>query len=201
MFDHPARWLAGTVALGIAGGLAFVILPTSSHPSRFPAANQSQVVTSGPGQTSIVEATFTKAIQTDREIQAPSSPPPATTAVRKAQLQNGEAALARYFVPAVASREEQGLINAVNAEANPNFRNIGSGVKNVKFDSVAVSGSTATLTADVTTWAKFQQQDNGSWVTSDPVNVMIYNMTMTRNSSGQWIVSSMVGDFAPGQGP
>jgi hypothetical protein len=102
----------------------------------------------------------------------------------------------------MAQHEQVGLTNAVNAEADPKFRNVGSGVSKVKFDSVAVSGNTATLRAEVTTWAKFQQQQNdGKWATANPVNVMIYNVTMTRNSSGQWLVSSMVGDFAPGEGP
>jgi len=176
------------------------------------------MVASDSNQTSAVEAIFTSAIEADREAQAPSASaygntanavvsagrvaPAASAAVRNTQLQDGKSALAKYFAPAQAKHEEIGLINAVKAEADPKFRNLGSGVKNVKFDSVAVSGNTAILSAEVTAWAKFQQQgNNGNWATANPVNVMIYNVTMIRNSSGQWIVSSMVGDFAPGEGP
>lgn len=190
--DRRVRWLVGVIALGAAGGIAFAFLPAGSDPR--------QIV--------VVEAAFAKAIGIDRDIQAPPASraggvaPPATTGVRKAQLQDGEAALARYFAPALADREQLGLISAVNAEADPKFRNLGSGVSKVVFDSAAVSGDTATLHTEVTVWSKFQQQQaDGSWATSDPVNVMIYNVTMTRDSSSQWIVTSMVGDFAPGHAP
>lgn len=189
---HQARWVTGVVVLGAACGIAFALLPA----------------TSDPRQVAAVEAAFTKAIQTDRAILAPPASPgggvaqPTSVAIRNAQLRDGKAALARYFAPSLAQREEIGLINAVNAEADPKFRNLGSGVSKVKFDSVKVSGGTATLRAEATVWSKFQQQQaDGRWSTADPASVMIYNVTMTRNASGQWIVTSMIGDFAPGQEP
>ena len=126
----------------------------------------------------------------------------ASPAVRNRHCCAGKAALTRYFTPAQARHEDIGLTNAVSAEADPRFRNLGSGVSKVVFDQVAVSGNTATLRVEITAWAKFQQrQPTGTWATASPVNVMIYTVTMIRSSSGQWLVSSMVGDFAPGKGP
>jgi hypothetical protein len=214
LIRRRGRWLAGAALAAAAAGSTFAFLPTASGAQ----SAIGSIIASDSNQTSVVEAAFTSAIEADREAQAPSASaygnaanaaasagrvaPVASAALRNKQLQDGKSALARYFAPGQAKHEEIGLTNAVNAEADPKFRNLGSGVKKVKFDSVAVSGDTATLRAEVTAWAKFQQQEsNGNWATANPVNVMIYNVTMTRNSSGQWMVSSMVGDFAPGEAP
>jgi hypothetical protein len=181
-------------------------------------------------QIGVVKAAFSTAITADQQTGAPATAamavhatadaaaiyrtsvnaavaagrpaPAASSAVRQAQQQDGMRVLVKYFSAAQARHEEIGLRNAVRAEADPKFRNIGAGVSKIKFDEVAVSGNTATLVAEVTIWSKFQQkQANGSWTTSDPVNVMVYHVTAERVASGQWMVSSMVGDFAPGQAP
>lgn len=187
--DRRTRWLVGIIAVAAASVLAAAILyavPT-------------------PGQTA-VEAAFTRAIRADRESQAPPAADrggvaqPATPEVRNAQLRAGKAALARYFAPALARREERGLINAVNAEADPGFRNLGSGVSKITFDDVSVSGNTAALHANVTAWSKFQQLNNGTWMTADPVNVMSYNVTMTKYPSRGWVVTTMIGNNGPVQG-
>ncbi len=44
-------------------------------------------------------------------------------------------------------------------------------------------------------------QPNGKWLTANPVNVMDYTATLEQNQTGQWLVSSLVGDFVPGEGP
>jgi hypothetical protein len=209
-----ARWLAGAAVAAAAAGSAFAFIPTASGTQT---AIQSAIAADS-NQTTAVQAAFTAAIQADRRAQAPSAvaygtmanaavragrvAPMASAAVRSAQLLAGKAVLAKYFAPAQARHEDIGLTNAVSAEADPRFRNLGSGASKVVFDQVAVSANTATLRAEVTTWAKFQQrQPTGTWATANPVNVMVYTVTMIRNSSGKWLVSSMVGDFAPGKGP
>lgn len=211
---NRGRWLVGGILVATAAGSTFAFIPQAS-------GSQSliqSIIGSDSSQTSAVETAFTSAIRADQEMQAPPpslyattanteasarlTAPAASQAVRNAQLRDGKAALSRYFTPAQARHEQTGLTNAVDAEADPEFRNLGSGVSKVIFDSVAVSGDTATLRAEVTSWAKFQQQqDNGGWATASPVNVMRYNVTMIRNGSGRWLVSSMTGDFAPGSGP
>lgn len=212
---HRGKWILGAILTVTAAGSAFAFIPNASGSQ----SSVQSVMATDSSQVAAVKATFTAAITADREMQAPAAStsyeksantavsagktaPTMSAADRDTQSQNGKAALAKYFSPGQAKHEEVGLTNAVNAEADPKFRNLGSGVKNLKFDNVAVSGNTATLTAEVTTWAKFQQQQpNGDWATASPVNVMTYTATMTLNSSGQWIVSSMTGDFAPGEGP
>lgn len=219
------KWLAGSALAVAAVGGAFAFIPTASGA---PSAIQS-VIASDSSQTSTVESTFTAAITADRQSQAPGSAataanatadnastyraqvntavaggkvaPAASSAVRQSQKSDGELAIGKYFTPGQAKHEEIGMNNAIQAESDPKFRNLGAGVSSVKYDNVAVSGNTATLTADVTIWSKFQQQQaDGSWTTSDPTNVMVYSVTMSRES-GKWLVDSMVGDFAPGEGP
>jgi len=209
-----ARWLAGAVVSAAAAGSAFAFIPAASGTQ----TGIQSAIASDSNQTSAVESAFSTAIRADRQAQAPSASaygtmanaavraghvaPMTPAAVRNTQLLAGKAVLAKYFSPAQARHEDIGVTNAVKAEADPRFRNLGSGVSKVVFSTVAVSGDTATLRAEVTAWAKFQQrQPTGSWATANPVNVMIYTVTMVRNSAGQWLVNSMVGDFAPGEGP
>lgn len=224
-----AKLLTGAlVAAGAAG--AFVIASSGPGAASGSVGGGTAAIAQDSSQIGQVKAAFSAAITADQQTGAPATAalavhatadaaasyrtsvnsavaagrlaPAASTAVRQAQLQDGERALTKYFTTAQAKHEEIGLHNAIRAESDPKFRNIGAGVSNIKFDEVAVSGNTATLTVEVTIWSKFQQeQANGSWTTSDPVNVMVYHVTTKRAASGQWMVSSMVGDFAPGQAP
>lgn len=225
-----AKLLAGALLVAGAGGAATVAATSMAGSAAGAVGGSTLAIAADSSQVPLVKSGFTAAITADQQSGAPATAataanmtadaaatygaavdaavgakglaPAADTAVRQAQQQDGKRVLARYFAPAQAKHEEVGLNNAVQAEANPKFRNIGAGVSNVKYDEVAVSGNTATLIAEVTIWSKFQQlQSDGSWTTSDPVNVMIYHVTMERGTNGQWVVSSMVGDFAPGQAP
>jgi hypothetical protein len=209
------RLLASSLVVVAAGASAFAFVASASGNP----ATVTSTLAADSGQVSQIETTFTAAITANQEAGAPSAAsygtkanalvaagkvaPPATSAIRSAQLADGKAALAKYFTPVQDQHEEIGLTNAVNAEASPTFRNLGSGVSKVKYDQVAVSGKTATLTVEVTIWSKTQveQRANGPWMTADPVNVMDYNVAMVREPSGRWMVSSMAGDFAPGEGP
>jgi hypothetical protein len=122
--------------------------------------------------------------------------------VRNKQLNDGLAALSEYFAPAQAQHEAIGLRNTVNDEAGGTERNLTSGVSKVTFSRVGVSGDKATVEAAVSVYGKTQvKMSNGDWNTVDPPGVMDYTATLVKSSAGQWVVSSMVGDFAPGEGP
>ena len=210
-----AAWCAG--ALGIAAGAVALTLAQSS------AANGSTVtvadaVKGETAQVQLVESTFTAGIRADRAAQAPTSAtytkaanaalaagqiaPAASAAERQNQLTAGISTLSPYFTPAQAAHEEIGLRNSVALEATPSFRNLGAGASTVTFLSASVTGSQATVEAHVTAWAKFQtQQAGGKWVTANPVATMDYTATLVLDASGQWRISSMRGDFVPGEGP
>lgn len=206
-----ARWYYYQQAAGAVGGSTLAIAADSSQvplvKSAFTAAITADQQSGAPATAATAASTTAGPAavyrsKVDAAVAAKGLAPAADVAVRQAQQQDGKRVLTKYFAPGQAKHEEIGLNNAVTAEADQNSRNIGAGVCHVKYDEVAVSGNTATLVAEVTIWSKFQQlQSNGKWTTSDPVNVMIYHVTMERGTSGQWVVNSMVGDFAPGQAP
>ena len=225
----PVKLTVG--ALAVAGAVVgLVVVSSGSGAASGSVGGGTSAIALDASQIGNVKAAFSAAITADQQTGAPATAamavhatadaaagystrvtaavaagrlaPAASGAVRQAQLQDGARVLEKYFAPAQARHEEIGLHNAVLAEVDPKFRNLGAGDSKIKFDEVAVSGNTATLIAEATIWSKFQQeQANGSWSNSDPVNVMVYHVTTQRAASGQWIVTSMVGDFAPGQAP
>ena len=204
------RMAVGALALTAAAGAAAVNWSDSASGDQQTVAG---AVRSDAAQLATVKSAFTAAIQADRAATAPPAgamhpllagqiAPPAAPQVRQQQLAGGLAALAAHFTPAQAQHEAIGLRNAVSYEADPAFRNLGAGASKVVFTQVAVAGSRATVQAQVTVWARFQQRrPNGSWTTASPVNVMTYTATLVKNAAGQWVVSSLSGDFAPGEGP
>ena len=174
LFNGLRRTKLMVGAIGVAvvacGTLGF--LSISNAAGSEPSVVASTAATDA-AQISQVETVFTAAIQADRAAQAPGAStaygksatvalavgqvaPEATSAVRQQQLQDGLTQLAKYFTPAQAQHEAIGLRNAVNAEADPSFRNLGSGASKVEYVQVAVAGDTATVEANVTAWAKFQ---------------------------------------------
>jgi hypothetical protein len=213
--SRRTRLLAGALGVGLAcGTVGLISISNAAEPT--PTA---RAAATDAAQIPQVEAVFTAAIQADRAAQAPEAStaygksvsaslaagqvvPAVTDAVRQQQLRDGVAQLGRYFAPAQAEHEAIGLRNAVSAEADPAFRNLGSGASKVEYVQVAVANGTATVQAKVTAWAKFQQlQPDGTWTTANPVNVMVYNAHLGKDASGHWVINSMQGDFAPGEGP
>ena len=215
VFPGRHRLLLGAATAVAAGAISFAAVANASSSVDTVATS----VTADGVQVAHVKTAFTAAIEADRLIDAPAAAtdyskaanqaltagklaPAPDAATRQQQLSSGLSVLAKYFTPAQAQHEAIGLRTAVGNEAGPGFRNIGSGASNVAFTQVAVAGTTATVQAAVTTWAKFQQQQaDGTWVTASPVNVMDYTATLVQNAQGQWVVSSLKGDFAPGEGP
>jgi len=194
--------MGGLAAVALAGGTTALVC---------------RYVTPGsPAAKAEVRSAFTQAMRADLAVQgpptswhlaAPTADRPAgmpDAAQRRRQLADGLAVLSRCFTPAQARHEAVALRNVVAEEAEPTFRNLGRGVSAVDFRRVSVSGSRATVRADVTAWSKAQDQQRpgGGWNTSDPVNVMDYTATLVRDpASGRWLVSSLKGDFVPGEGP
>lgn len=201
--------------MAVGGALGLAVMGSASGS----VVTVSSTVASDAGQVPHIKAAFTAAIEADRAMAAPDGASAygkranaafnaghiaaaADAGTRQQQLSNGLSTLAKYFTPGQAKHEAVGLQNAVNNEASAGFRNIGAGTSKIEFTQVAVSGDTATVQAAVTTWAKFQQQQpDGKWVTAGPVNVMDYTATLVQSASGQWVISSLQGDFAPGEGP
>lgn len=187
----------------------------------------SSVVTEQTGQIAAVKSTFTNGITT---MVAGATPPVGhQAAAQRSQTERGvsigmsaseravllssqHSALGRYFTPDQLPNAERFVKGTLAADGDPNFVDLGNGVSKISLVSVSVDGSTATVEADVTVWAKSrvrtavkgQARDTapqGPWLTYNPVNTMRYSAKLTRNASGTWLISSLVGDFLPGQAP
>jgi hypothetical protein len=175
----------------------------------------------GPGPTpagpaehgvSLVKQVFTAAMQASMAMLVPTgatqpmaagqqaSPPPASAVAQ--QQTAGQADIAKYFSGAAAQLQANSLNAAINNETKPTLHVLGCGVSKVVFKKVALSDSQATVKADVTSWARYQNRhSDGTWTESQPTNVTNYTAHLVEDSAGNWTVSSLVSDFAPGSAP
>ena len=90
------------------------------------------------------------------------------------------------------------------AEANPGFRDLGAGVFGITYRSVAFdpSGSTAKIDARVSVWAAgADRQPDGTWAEYHPEGDLNVHAEMAKYASGDWKMTSMSWDFAPGSEP
>ncbi|MBC9729844.1 hypothetical protein [Streptomyces sp. TRM68367] len=205
---------AAVAAAGTVIGLSWAYTASGAQPTL------ADSVKGDAAQVAAVKNAFTAAMRADRSVQAPPAgtigsasavaaaiaakrpvAAPDSTA-RQHQLATGLATLAKYFTPAQAKHEAIALRNSIKEEADPNHRVISSQADKVVFTQVGVSGNTATVQAQVTESGKSQaRQPGGPWNTTDPVGVMAYNATLVVDGNGQWKISSLKGDFVPGEGP
>ncbi|MGH3300498.1 MAG: hypothetical protein ACRDOK_02250 [Streptosporangiaceae bacterium] len=202
---HPASVAAGLAVGPAMGGAAYggwVASSAGQQDSR---------------QVSAVEAAFSHAVQADQSFGSPPAAYQAsvTAAIRahrqafaipaaehRQLLAAGTAAIARYFSSAQASAEQTHLNDGLALDSDPNIINLGSGVSQVRFLHVTVTGARATVEADVTVWAKSEarQATAGPWLMTDPVNIVDDKASLALRRSGTWQVTSLPGSFVPGYG-
>lgn len=215
-YSQKSRTMFRMAGAGIVLALGVVGCAGYHENASSPPESNSQVRLAPAAQVSSVKAAFTGAVKAvwsaegapspaygklaAAALKAGNVPPTPSAQLRMSQLQTGKAALAKYFTPAEAHHEQVGLINAVRAEANDNFRNISAGASKFKFRRVAVAGSAATVEADVTTWSKIEIRQSASdpWGISDLSQIMDYTATLTLNAARHWVVSSLTGTCVTG---
>jgi hypothetical protein len=203
-----ARITAGLIVIVVAAGAAYGGWVASGDGTNPQDARR----------VTAVEAAFRHAVQADQAFGTPSAAYQASVlaAIRARRqafgvpaaeqsliLAAGMAAISRYFSSAQASVEQVHLNDGMALDSDPNIINLGSGVSQVKFLHVAVSGAQATVEADVTVWARSEarQISTGPWLITDPVNILDDKATLALSPSGFWQVTSLTGDFVPGYGP
>jgi hypothetical protein len=175
-------------------GQSLAVAPASAVPAsavptvkaRFSSAVQAAAAFGSPPDA--WEMGILSALQTRHPV------PGFSASMRSDLLAAGKAAIARYFAPPQAAAERQELARALAQDANPNVINLGSGVAKVTFGTVAVTGSSAVVSARVTIWAKAlaRQPPSGPWQASAPVWVVAYTATLHLGPSGQWQVTRLV---------
>jgi hypothetical protein len=187
----------------------------------------SAAVADQSSQITTVKETFTNGVTT--MISGATPPPTHLAAALRASAEGGVSvgmsateragllstqhqALGRYFTSDELPNAEGFVKGTLAADGNPDFVDLGNGVSKISFVSVSVDGSSATVQADVTVWAKSQVHTaaegqardtapKGPWLTYNPVNTMRYDAKLTRSAAGAWMINSLVGDFLPGQVP
>ena len=108
----------------------------------------------------------------------------------------------RHFSGKSVERELMAAENIRIASRDPDFRALDSGVADVTFKSVSVSGSHADVKMTANAWASMAQKTpNGRWTTAVPHNAIDINMALDMDSSGRWLVSTFAWTFAPGSEP
>ena len=200
--------VTGVAATDIAHG-------ASLRPSVSPPA---MATISAAAAAPAVRATFTQAIKAVAELGSPTPayqqtalaavqsrhPVPAFTSAQRTDLETGgEAAIARYFASPQSTAEVAVLTKAMTLDANPNLINLGSGISKVDFRAVSVTGSQATVVADVTAWAKSAARRDplARWVLASPVSQVRYTATLRLSPDGTWRIASLTSSPAPSAGP
>lgn len=119
-------------------------------------------------------------------------------------MADGAAAVQSIFGANVAKKELDALGRSVEMQRTGHFRVLGGGIDRLNFTSVSLD-STATMAnvdASVDTWSTMSRMNpDGTWHTVQPKNTLLVKMTLSRDSSGAWIVQQFTWKFAPGSEP
>ena len=196
--------LAVLATAGVSLGAVFGIEQTA-HPAGPPLVD---VAAAGTTAEPALQLAIQNALEIDQKLQlpvVPVAPNAATSVVPDAatvdrQMASGSVAIKSKFAGAAADREISALQGVIKEErsAGDHFRVLDAGVGKPIFSKV----STATAEGTVETWTKMQfKNPDGTWITSEPHNVIHFIMTLAKDASGQWTVQSFDWDFPPGSGP
>lgn len=107
-----------------------------------------------------------------------------------------------YTGQALAQKHSAAGVMISNIKSG-NARGIDGGVKKITYSQLDVNGTQATAVGIADVWSKFESRQSlyGSWHTFTPDNKVVFNIGLTKGSSGKWLISSESIDFVPGFGP
>lgn len=124
--------------------------------------------------------------------------PVPSAVARSKQLSSAQRLLAVYFAPDQVASEMRPVAAIVSAEADPRFRNLGSGVTGIAISEVRVSGTSATVIAVVSSWtseAILRQGAPGQpakWYIDRPASTDPTTAHLVRQPDGHWLVTSYI---------
>lgn len=115
---------------------------------------------------------------------------------------NATNALASLFTAAMVTKMTTIVDHAIAMETGGAFVESGGGASVKSFDSVNVSGDTATVKATVTQWDVVGQvQDDGTVRWASPQADIVVTDTLTKDANGNWLISARDWDWADGNVP
>jgi hypothetical protein len=102
--------------------------------------------------------------------------------------------------PRLAVRLQQ-IRNAMPGPGVSSTNVLAAGIRNVNFQTVAISGTVATVHLTFTAYSRFtMRQPNGQIAQAAPTNDMIGDLSLIKTGQG-WRITNEVLRFAPGSGP
>ena len=159
----------------------------------------------GDASADAIRDTVANAIRVEQT--APFPPPsgysggPMSSTLQQSIISTGEADFAKSFAEPELSQRASALRDAVDEQASGQELWLSGGVDNIQVSEVAVSGTTARVSASAEVWAVFAQvQADGKVVPAYPRNKMLYTFVL-QEQDGAWLVTDQVMTFAPGSEP
>jgi len=149
--------------------------------------------------------TVTAAIHADQEV--PSSESIASARSQglssDAWLTAGTAKFAQYFSSDALTRKIDILRRDAQDYDRPEALTDSEGIRNIVVRTIAISGDSATVTAQAEAWAISVVPSPWGWAASATASTSAtfdWSFHLT-NSGGRWLIDVEQGDFAPGNGP
>lgn len=129
--------------------------------------------------------------------------PDLTEAVQQTMVANAQTAFTKVLSPALASKELSTLKSAMASETTGGDTvMLDAGATVLHYESVTVTGNTASVHAIVKPFEQFIQiNSNGTQTTANPVNELDVNATLYLGPQGNWLVGTRTWVFVPGYGP
>lgn len=205
----PLAAVCGMLVLGASVGLASPDRVSGAgagagpQPAEFAGLATKAVILSrtlpGPASVSVDEAVEAAPPPAD----APLPRPAAAEAAKKVQADNHRAA-SLFFAkaPKVKSRMTLGIETAAELAANPNFRYLGAGAKDLSLVSSDISEGKATVVIKFSPWSAFAERDpeGNGWIRHRPSRTKLATVTMAR-VGGAWVVTDLVSRAADRSAP
>ncbi len=149
-----------------------------------------------------IEQVVTRA-ETDELTLPDLHAPPSDDAHIQAALASATLELDSLYAPSssrLATRIDQ-VRHVLNGDRSGGLIEIASGIRNVSFATIAITGAIATAHVTFTAYSTFTvRQPNGQVAQSSPSNDMIADVSLVKTGQG-WRISDEVARFAPGSAP
>jgi hypothetical protein len=115
----------------------------------------------------------------------------------------GDSVLDSLYSPTstLLTKRKELLHRGIEIQQSGDFKVIGGGIRDVSFDSMTITGVTATVHLTYTNDAEYAaRQPDGSVLHANPSNQMIEDVGLIKTDQG-WRITSDVSNFAPGSEP
>ncbi|SOD70791.1 hypothetical protein SAMN05892883_0432 [Jatrophihabitans sp. GAS493] len=153
-----------------------------------------------PAAKDPIMSTVHTALTVDQTLHLPAGPRP-TAADIDLQRASSTAAINSFFTGTAAAQERASLQQTLSKEAALQPTILSAGIENLTFRSITIKGNTATVLCSLTTWTRYTVTDPaGNTVLTQPRANVTANLTLVKNTSGRWLVTTYKAESANASG-